>query len=393
VTRALPASVAVAAAVLLAPSSAMALEDGLARTPPMGWNGWYAHGCKVSERTVRSTANAIVRTGMRAAGYRYVNLDDCWMGWKRNARGELQSDRARFPGGIPALARYLHRRGLRLGIYLSAGRMTCARRPGSAGHMARDAATVARWGVDLVKLDWCFVPRSFDQRRVYGAMHDALRATGRSILISICEWGRARPWNWGAGVGHMWRTTHDIPRHAPRDRWRAVLRVAARNAELGLHAGPGGWNDPDILQVGLPGLTATEGRTMFSLWAMMAAPLLAGHDVRRMDGRTRATLLNREVIAVDQDHAGLQGLRVTSRRGRDVWVRQLSGGERAVLFVNRTAGRRRFRGSPRAMFGESRAARFRVRDLWRHRTRTTARWLNATVPAHGAAMFRIRRLP
>jgi alpha-galactosidase len=378
----------------LAATPAWALDDGLARTPPMGWNGWYARGCGVTERFVRQTADAMVRTGMRAAGYRYVNLDDCWMAPARGRDGELRPDRARFPSGIPALARYVHRRGMKLGIYLSAGSMTCARRPGSAGNLARDARRVAAWGVDLVKLDWCFAPRSFDPSAVYAEMRDALQATGRRIVLSICEWGDGRPWTWGPSTGHMWRTTHDLPRHALRDRWQAVLRVAARNARLSDHAGPGGWNDPDILQVGLPGLTATEGRTMFSLWAMMAAPLLAGHDVRRTDGPTRATLLNAEVIAVDQDPAGLQGRRVSSARGRDVWVRELAGGDHAVLFVNRTARRARFQVRPAALLaGQAAAARrFRVRDLWDHRTHTAMGRLAATIPSHGAAMFRLRPL-
>jgi alpha-galactosidase len=304
----------------------------------------------------------------------------------------------RFGDGIPALADYVHRRGLRLGIYLSTGRLTCERFPGSAGHLAQDARTVAAWGVDLVKLDWCFMPPTPDRVRVYAGvrvyaeMRDAIRASGRPIVVSISEWGDGRPWTWGAGAGHMWRTTHDIPVYDRRDRWRAVLRVAARNAQLAGHAGPGGWNDPDLLQVGLRGLSATEGRTMFSLWAMMAAPLLAGNDLRRMDGATRATLRNREVIAIDQDPAGEQGVRVSSKRGRDVWIRPLSGGDRAVLFVNRTSRTRRFNGSPKGMFGGYSGTRFSVRDLWNGRTRTVTRWLTASVPAHGAAMFRLRPL-
>jgi alpha-galactosidase len=378
------------ALVFAAPAAA--LDDGLALTPPMGWNGWYAFGCHADEATVRAAADALVSSGLRDAGYTYVNIDDCWMARTRGPDGALRPDPKRFRDGIPALAEYVHRRGLRLGIYLSAGRRTCERFPGSAGHLAQDARTVAAWGVDLVKLDWCFARPSSNRVRVYAEMRDALRASGRPIVLSICEWGDGRPWTWGATAGHMWRTTHDIPVYDRRDRWRAVLRVVARNARLAGHAGPGGWNDPDILQVGLRGLSATEGRTMFSLWAMMAAPLFAGNDLRRMDGPTRATLRNREVIAVDQDPAGLQGLRVSSKRGRDVWVRPLSGGDRALLFVNRTGRTRRFSASPSGVFGGSSGTRFSVRDLWNGRTRTVTRWLTAHVPAHGAAMFRLRRL-
>jgi alpha-galactosidase len=384
------------ALVFAAPAAA--LDDGLALTPPMGWNGWYAFGCEADEATVRAAADALVSSGLRDAGYKYVNIDDCWMARTRGPDGALRPDPKRFRDGIPALAEYVHRRGLRLGIYLSAGQLTCERFPGSAGHLAQDARTVAAWGVDLVKLDWCFMPpvpnrvRVYAGVRVYAEMRDALRASGRPVVLSICEWGDGLPWTWGATAGHMWRTTHDIPVYDRRDRWRAVLRVVARNARLAGHAGPGGWNDPDILQVGLRGLSATEGRTMFSLWAMMAAPLFAGNDLRRMDGPTLATLRNREVIAIDQDPAGEQGLRVSSERGRDVWVRPLSGGDRALLFVNRTSRTRRFRASPSGAFGGNAGTRFSVRDLWNRRTRTVTRWLTARVPAHGAAMFRLRRL-
>src|SRR4051812_38800054 len=284
---------ALAALIALAAASpAAALDDGLARTPPMGWNGWYAFGCAADETTVRAAADALVRTGLRDAGYDYVNVDDCWMAGSRGSGGELRADPKRFPGGIAALADYVHRRGLKLGIYLSAGGLTCQRRPGSYDHLTQDARTVAGWGADLVKLDWCFAPASANRVAVYGEMRDELRASGRPIVLSICEWGVGRPWTWGASAGHMWRTTHDIPLYDRRDRWRAVLRVAARNARLAAHAGPGGWNDPDILQVGLRGLSDTEGRAMFSMWSMMAAPLLAGNDLRAMRGRTRGTLLN-----------------------------------------------------------------------------------------------------
>jgi alpha-galactosidase len=375
---------------LVLPASAAALDDGLALTPPMGWNGWYAFGCDADETTVRAAADALVRTGMRDAGYTYVNVDDCWMARTRAKDGSLRADHKRFRSGIPALADYVHKRGLKLGIYLSAGRLTCQRRPGSADHLTQDASAVAAWGVDLVKLDWCFSETASNRPAVYGEMRDALRASGRAVVLSICEWGDGQPWTWGASAGHMWRTTHDIPVYDRRNRWKAVLRVAARNARLGAHAGPGGWNDPDILQVGLRGLSAREGRTMFSMWAMMAAPLLAGNDLRNMNRSTRATLRNREVIAIDQDAAGVQGLRVSARRGRDVWIRPLGNGDRAVLFVNRTGRTRYFRGSPQAMFAAPQAKSFRVRDLWRRRTAIAKRWITARVPAHGAAMFRVR---
>jgi alpha-galactosidase len=373
------------ACALAAP--AHALDDGLARTPPMGWNTFNRFGCDINEQLVRESADAMVSSGMRAAGYRYVNLDDCWMAFSRDSRGRLRADPARFPGGIPALATYVHRRGLKLGLYTDLGTRTCAGFPGLQGHEQDDLRRIASWGVDYLKVDFCHTSQAVrrDPRPYFARVRDILRATRRPIVFSIVTWGIGAPWHWGARTGHLWRVSPDL-----LDRWSSLLKVVRRNRRLARYAGPGGWNDADMLQVGNGSMTATEYRAHFSLWAMMASPLLAGNDLRRMDAATRRTLLNREVIAVDQDRAGIQGHLARSRRGREVWVKRLRGGDRTVLLFNRARRRATIRASLPAL-GLPRARRYRVRDLWRHRSRRTGRVLRARVPRHGVAMFRVSR--
>src|SRR3954447_9678116 len=370
---------AAVAAALVLPAPAAALEDGLARTPPMGWSSWNRFGCGIDERTVRETADALVASGMREAGYRYVNVDDCWMAPARDGSGRLQADPLRFPSGILALAAYVHARGLRLGLYTSIGARTCQGLPGLAGHERDDLERIAGWGADYLKVDFCGADDAVrkDPAGAYARVRDGLAAGGRKLVLAICTWGRGRPWTWGPRVGHMWRVSGDI-----RPTWRSVLHNARRS--LGHAAGPGGWNDPDSLEVGNRGLTAREERAHLGLWAMLAAPLIAGNDVRNMSRTTRRILLNRELIAVDQDRLGAPARRL--RRGRhEVWRRRLAGGARGVLLLNR--GRRT--AVLRYRLGGRRG--YRVRDLWRHRWRTSGPVLRAHVRGHAAALFRIPR--
>ncbi|MFL5820427.1 MAG: glycoside hydrolase family 27 protein [Solirubrobacteraceae bacterium] len=372
---------AVIAGVLAAP--APALDNGLARTPPMGWSSWYPLRCQVNEQVVRETAHAMIASGMRAAGYRYVNLDDCWMARTRR-RGQLRPDPAKFPHGMRALAAYLHRRGLKLGIYAAAGRATCMRFPGSRRHLYTDARTFASWRVDYLKLDGCFTTRRERGPQGYGVMQSAIRWTRHPMVLSISAWGLESPWVWAANVGHLWRTTPDI--HA---RWSSMMRIVDHNAGLAGHARPGAWNDPDMLQVGNRGLRTTEGKSMFSLWSMMAAPLIAGNDLRAMSRTTRGILTNREVIAVDQDPAGVQGFRASSVGGHEVWIRPLASGDRALLLVNRSRARAML-GADARQLGLRPSRGYVVRDLWLHRTSTTPGPVTAFLPAHGVAMFRVR---
>jgi alpha-galactosidase len=378
----------VAAVAFLAwAAPARAVDDGLARTPPMGFNNWNATGCgrDFDHDLVQDTAQYLVRSGLAAAGYRYVNLDDCWALPARDARGRLVPDPRRFPHGIKALADYVHARGLKLGIYTSAGTKTCSARgfPGGLGHEASDARQFAAWGVDYLKYDNCHNQGVAAVRR-YTAMRDALAATGRPIVFSICEWGRSRPWTWAQDVGHLWRTTGDI-----EDRYPSLLGIVRRNMALAGAAGPGHWNDPDMLEVGNGGMTGTEYRSQFSLWAVMAAPLLIGSDLRRATPETLKILGNRDVIAVDQDVLGLQA-RVVRSGGLDVLVKPLANGDRAVALFNEGARPARIATSA-AEAGLAWSHRYRVRDLWTGRTSETTGALSALVPAHGTVLLRVRR--
>ncbi|MBN8807831.1 MAG: alpha-galactosidase [Sphingomonas sp.] len=386
--RALLGIAAMLAASMAAADPAPAVAvDRLAPTPPMGWNSWNKFACSVDEAKVRRVADAMVASGMRDAGYRYVVIDDCWQG-PRDANGVITADATKFPSGIKALADYVHARGLSFGIYSDAGARTCGGRPGSQGHEYQDALAYARWGVDYLKYDWCETGTR-NAEEAYRTMAAALKATGRPILLSICEWGTSKPWLWAAGVGQMWRTTGDIG-----DKWggnpewgKGFTVIADLNEPLWPFAGPGHWNDPDMLEVGNGGLTDTEYRSHFSLWAMMAAPLIAGNDVASMDAATRDILLNRDVIAVDQDPLGVQGHRVAKDGDREVWVKPLSGGRRAVLLFNRGVAPATI-AADWAMLDLAPALSLRVRDLWAHRELGSMRGrLSATVAPHGVAMF------
>ena len=366
--------------------------NGLALTPPMGWNSWNKFACDVNEQTVRATADAMAASGMRDAGYQYVVIDDCWHG-PRDANGFITADAQKFPSGIKALADYVHSRGLKFGIYSDAGRLTCGGRPGSQGHEYQDALTYARWGVDYLKYDWCSTGDR-NAKEAYAVMADALRQSGRGIVFSMCEWGTAKPWLWAKNTGNLWRTTgdiHDSFASKPKDKdWEhPLLEILDLNEPLWPYAGPGHWNDPDMLEVGNGGMTPAEYRSHFSLWAMMAAPLIAGNDIAHMDETTRSILLNTDVIAVDQDKLGVQGHRVVKDGTNEVWVKPLAGGAVAVLLFNRGEQPATISASGRQI-GLAASGSVRARDLWAHRDiRLRDGTVSATVEPHGIAMFRV----
>ena len=381
-------ALALAALVALAGAAqAQRLDDGLARTPPMGFNTWNKFGCNVSEDLIKGVADAMVSSGMRDAGYQYVVIDDCWQVARDSATGRIVPDAQRFPHGMRALADYIHAKGLKFGLYTDAGRRTCEGRPGSYRSYGIDMRTYAEWAVDYTKVDWCYAD-SLDARTQYTEVRDALRAAGRPIVFSICEWGRNRPWEWAAGVGHLWRTTGDIS-----DGWQSMINIADASSRHARVAGPGGWNDPDMLEVGNGGMTADEYRTHFSLWAIMAAPLIAGNDIRSMSDTTRDILTNRDVIAVDQDSLGVQGWMVAQPQpDLQVWMKPLRDGSRAVALVNRTETPAEI-GVEWSAIG-LRAGPATVRDLWAHRDlgRSSGRYA-ATVPSHGVVLVRIAGRP
>jgi alpha-galactosidase len=363
----------------------------MAPTPPMGWNSWNRFGCNVDERLVRETADALVTSGMKDAGYEYLVIDDCWQ-VARDAAGNILADSRRFPSGMKGLVDYVHGKGLKFGIYSDAGTKTCGGRPGSRDHEEQDAAQYAAWGVDYLKYDWCYT-EGMDARAAYGRMSRALHAAGRPIVLSICEWGQTKPWTWAAGVGHLWRTTGDILDcwDCTKD-WGGMGLVHILDLQDGLQAfaGPGHWNDPDMLQVGNGGMTPSEYRAHFSLWALLAAPLMAGNDVRNMAAETRAILLNREAIAIDQDPLGIQGHKVRDTGPHEMWVKPLAGGERAVVLFNR--------GSVEAkmvvMWEDTMvapSARLVVRDLWSHRDLgTMVGRIESVVAPHDVVLLRFR---
>ncbi|WP_426502375.1 glycoside hydrolase family 27 protein [Dactylosporangium sp. McL0621] len=364
---------------------AHALANNLALTPPMGWNDWNAYGCNVSETLVKQTADRIVSSGLAAAGYQYVNIDDCWMQHSRDGAGNLQPDFAKFPDGISGTAAYVHGKGLKLGIYEDAGTLTCAGYPGSLGHETQDARSFAAWGVDYLKYDNCSNNGSSTTQQYiarYSAMRDALAATGRPIVYSICEWGVNAPWTWAAPVGNLWRTTGDIQAN-----FGSMLNIFHQNVGLAAYAGPGQWNDPDMLEVG-NGMSATEDRAHFSLWAEMAAPLLAGNNLVNASATTLSILGNKAVIAVDQDPAGKQGRMVSSSGGLDVLAKPLTNGDVSVVLFNENSGTATI-STTAAAIGKTGASSYTLNDLWSGATSSTTGTISASVPGHGVVMYRV----
>ncbi|MEV6792923.1 NPCBM/NEW2 domain-containing protein [Streptomyces sp. NPDC051320] len=362
------------------------LGNGLALTPPMGFNNWNSTGCSsdFNETMVKGIADLFVDKGLKTAGYQYVNLDDCWALSQRDANGKLVPDPVRFPHGIKAVADYVHAKGLKLGIYTSAGTKTCNSKgfPGALGHEYSDAQQFADWGVDYLKYDNCN-NQGVDAKQRYTTMRDALKATGRPIVYSICEWGSNKPWEWAGDVGNLWRTTGDIS-----DNWSSMLSILKQNLPLAAAAGPGHWNDPDMLEVGNGGMTDTEYRTHFSMWSIMASPLLIGSDLRKASAATYDIVTNDEVIAVDQDPLGKQGTVLSSDGGRWVVVKEMTDGSRAVALFNETDSPQHI-STTAAAVGLPEAPAYSERDLWQHRTYNTAGSLSATVPAHGTVLLRV----
>src|ERR1700691_634743 len=375
---------------LAATGNLQALDNGLARTPPMGWNSWNKFACNVSEDLIKQAADAMVSSGMRDAGYQYVVIDDCWQ-VDRDAQGNIIPDAKRFPAGIKAVAEYVHSKGLKFGIYSDAGTATCQHRPGGRGYEFQDARQYAAWGVDYLKYDWCDHGTQ-DSQSSYSIMRDALKKSGRPIVFSLCEWGSTKPWLWAADIGNLWRATGDI-----LDKWdgtvkwggMGVVQILDSVDGLQSYAGPGHWNDPDMLEVGNGGMSLTEYRAHFSMWCLLAAPLMAGNDIRSMTGDIRDILTNKEVIAIDQDPLGREGRRVKRADGLEVWAKQLADGGRAVGLLDRTAAQADITVSWTDLgYPDHLAAR--VRDLWAKKDlgeKTGS--FSALVPSHGVAMVRV----
>ena len=356
----------------------------LAPTPPMGWNSWNKFAEKIDDKTVREIADAMVSSGMKDAGYVYVNIDDTWEG-QRDAAGNIQTN-SKFPD-MKALADYVHSKGLKIGIYSSPGPKTCAKYEGSYQHEQQDAKTWAAWGIDYLKYDWCSAEKVYqpsEMQAAYKKMSDALQATGRPIVFSLCQYGLQNVWEWGASVGgNLWRTTGDI-----EDTWKSMSTLGF-DKQVGheKYAGPGHWNDPDMLEIGNGGMSAAEYRTHMSLWAMLAAPLLAGNDLRSMSDETRKILTNKDVIAVDQDKLGRQGRRISKEGGAELWVRPLQNGDLAVAMFNRGETIATVRAVWELLGLQG---KHKVRDLWAQVDMGNIRdSYSADVASHGVVMLRI----
>lgn len=365
------------------PQLAALAPDNLAMTPPMGWSSWNKFAEHIDDRTVRAMADAMVDLGLRDAGYLYVNIDDGWQG-TRDANGVLQPN-AKFPD-MKALTAYVHSRGLKIGIYSSPGPKTCAGYEGSYGHVGQDAKTFADWGFDYVKYDLCSGEWFYDDadkvKRTYQEMGEALRATGRPIIYSLCQYGRFQVADWGRSVGgHLWRTTGDIT-----DDYAKMSELGFDRNPKFPHAGPGGWNDPDMLEIGNGGMTHDEYLTHMTLWAMQAAPLIMGHDLRQTTPEALKLLTNRAVIAVDQDARGVQGRRVRAEGETEVWRKELADGDVAVALFNRGT-------KPTTISATAADAGLATitgaQDLWTGKQAKPGA-LAFTVPAHGAVLLRVK---
>ena len=359
-------------------------DNGLARTPPMGWNSWNKFAGRVDDTAVRGMADAMATNGMKDAGYVYVNIDDTWEG-EREKNGNITTNK-KFPD-MKALADYVHGKGLKIGIYSSPGPNTCAGYEGSYGHEEQDAKRYAEWGIDYLKYDWCAARNLYkdeEMQAVYQIMGEALLKVGRPVLYSLCQYGRAEVWKWGPEVGgNAWRTTGDI-----RDTWESMSKIGFAQDALAPYAAPGHWNDPDMLEVGNRGMNGDEYRTHMSLWSILAAPLLAGNDLRSMSPSILEILTNREVIAVNQDKAGKQGRRVAQSGEEEVWARALADGGHAIGMFNRSAAP----ATVSVKWAELglKASPKKGRDLWTHHDVTfNGAEYSATVPSHGVVMLRI----
>jgi alpha-galactosidase len=346
--------------------------EGLALTPPMGWNSWNTFACNVDEALIREMTDAVVSSGMKDAGYTYIVIDDCWHG-QRDSLGFIHPDPQRFPSGIKVLADYIHSKGLKFGIYSCAGDKTCGGRPGSRGHEYQDAISYAQWGVDYLKYDWCN-NTGLNSVGAYTTMRDALYAAGRPIVFSLCEWGDTKPWEWAKDVGHLWRITGDITDCFD-------------------------WNDPDMMEVGR-GMTLNEDRAHFSMWAMLAAPLMAGNDLRNMKKEVTEVLTNKDVLAVDQDSLGVQGLKFNdNENGVETWVKPLKNGDWAICFLNKSEQKQKidFDWAKKYIADDiskktlnTNEATYSLKDLWAKKNLgSTKKKLVAEIPSHDVLMIRL----
>ncbi len=377
-------------------------KPNLCPTPPMGWSSWNVFACDIDEALIKEIADAMLNKGLKDCGYTYVNMDDCWHG-ERDADGFIQAHPERFPNGIKPVADYVHSLGLKIGIYSDAGSETCGGKPGSQGYEFQDALTYARWGVDYLKYDWCNT-ENVNSKGAYSLMAKALRASGRDIVFSLCEWGDTKAYSWASEIGHLWRTTGDVnccfDCELDFGGWKSlgVLQILDKNEPLRRFAGPNHWNDPDMLEVG-NGMSVNEDRAHFTMWCMMAAPLILGNDIRTMSKETAEIITNREVIAIDQDPLGIQGLRYRVESGLEYWLKPLENGDWAFCILNRSLTDRtitldfksfNMRDDLSKRQFESSSHTYQVRNIWSHKDEAdSSKPRKVTIPAHDVVTYRL----
>lgn len=372
--------------------------DDLAKTPPMGWNSWNTFRLNIHEELVREIADAFIEKGLKEAGYQYIVIDDGWQ-VDRDINGNILVNQEKFPSGIKATADYIHSQGLKIGIYSDAGYMTCGKFPGSLGHEYQDARTYASWGIDYLKYDWCYTGNQ-NATDSYKLMKNALVNAGRPVVFSICEWGTSQPWTWAPEVGHLWRTTFDIrpcwdcgqqthSNGVQIENFIGFTKILDQQVGLESYAGPGHWNDPDMLEVGNGELTFDENVAHFSLWCILSAPLMLGNDIRSLSEEVLEIITNREVIAVNQDPLGRQGRKVRDDGDFEVWSKELQDGSRAVLLFNRSETEEQI-SFEWFEVGMLQDMKLNVRDLWQKKEMGNFDGsYSAEVPAHGVVMVRV----
>jgi alpha-galactosidase len=380
-----------------------AQSGNLALTPPMGWNSWNLFEDEVSEKLIKEIADGLVSSGMKDAGYQYIVLDDYWVGG-RDANNELYPDKIRFPGGMKALADYVHAKGLKLGIYSDAASLTCGGVTGSYNFEEQDAKTFADWGIDYLKYDYCNAPSDMLTAITrYKKMGDALKKTGRPIVYSICEWGQLQPWLWAKAVGgNLWRTTWDI-----RDTWHTdkynngsngILNVIDVQQGLETYAGPGGWNDPDLLVTGLfgkgkssskkgqfKGCTPTEYRTQFALWSLMASPLMVNLDVRKLNEDIKSILLNKTIISINQDSLGRQAASIYQQDGLQIFKKELTGNRYAIGVLNRSEGTKSYLLSLEGIL--KLRGKWRINEVYTAKSTVSTNALKGSLKSHDCSVY------
>ena len=379
--------------------------EGLAQTPPLGWNSWNTFATNINEELVKDIADKFVELGLKDAGYEYIVLDDGWMAKERDIEGNLVADPIKFPNGMKSLADYILSKGLKFGLYNCAGSKTCAGYPGSRGYEYQDARLYASWNIDYLKYDWCNTEK-LQAEGAYITMRDALKEAKRPIVFSICEWGDNEPWKWAKDVGHLWRVTGDIINcwdcEIGHGSWSSfgVWKIINMRKDIRTFAGPGHWNDFDMMEVG-NGMTDAEDRSHFAMWTMLASPLIMGNDLRNASKETIKTLVNKEVIAVNQDKLGIQGFRFSNENNLEIWIKPLANDEWAMTFVNMSDtittidfnwSKHNIGDSLNKRFLNIKNVIYKIRDLYNHKDLGfTSRNLKVEIGSHDVLMIKLSR--